>query len=114
MRAVSEHPDQEEHRAAEVPAGTYTLDVNAAGTNNTVLMVPDASLASGGVYTAFAIGTVYVDSLNVLVQDNASGAPPRAHRPARLRTARRPRALRPALPRRRARCRTPEVARGSP
>jgi hypothetical protein len=49
--------------------------VNAAETNNTVLMLPDASLASGGVYTAFAIGTVYADSLNVLlVQDNASGA----------------------------------------
>jgi hypothetical protein len=60
---------------AEVPAGTYTLDVNAAGTNNTVLAVSDASLASGGIYTAFAIGPVYADSLNVLlVQDNASGA----------------------------------------
>jgi hypothetical protein len=57
---------------AEVPAGTYTLDVNAAGTNDTVLTVPDAALASGGVYSAFAIGTVYADSLDVLlVQDNA-------------------------------------------
>jgi hypothetical protein len=55
-----------------VPAGTYTLDVNAAGTNDTVLTVPDAALASGGVYSAFAIGTVYADSLDVLlVQDNA-------------------------------------------
>jgi hypothetical protein len=58
---------------AEVPAGTYTLDVNAAGTNQTVLTVPDAALTSGGVYSAFAVGTVYADSLNVLlVQDNAS------------------------------------------
>ena len=57
---------------AEVPAGTYTLDVNAAGTKDTVLTVPDAALASGGVYSAFAIGTVYADSLDVLlVQDNA-------------------------------------------
>jgi hypothetical protein len=57
---------------AEVPAGTYTLDVNAPGTNDTVLTVPDAALASGGVYSAFAIGTVYADSLDVLlVQDNA-------------------------------------------
>lgn len=57
---------------AEVPAGTYTLDVNAAGTNQTVLTVPDAALASGGVYSAFAVGTVYADSLDVLlVQDNA-------------------------------------------
>jgi LPXTG-motif cell wall-anchored protein len=55
---------------AEVTAGTYTLDVNAAGTDQTV---PDAALASGGVYSAFAVGTVYADSLDVLlVQDNAS------------------------------------------
>jgi len=58
---------------AEVPAGTYTLDVNSAGTHQTVLTVPDAALASGGVYSAFAVGTVYADSLDVLlVQDNAS------------------------------------------
>ena len=57
---------------AEVPAGTYTLDVNAAGTKKTALTVPGATLASGGVYSAFAVGTVYADSLNVLlVQDNA-------------------------------------------
>jgi Domain of unknown function (DUF4397) len=57
---------------AEVPAGSYTLDVNAAGTNKTALTVPDAKLASGGVYSAFAVGTVFADSLNVLlVQDNA-------------------------------------------
>jgi hypothetical protein len=57
---------------AEVPAGTYTLDVNAAGTNKTALTVPAAKLASGGVYSAFAVGTVFADSLNVLlVQDNA-------------------------------------------
>jgi Domain of unknown function (DUF4397) len=57
----------------EVPAGTYTLDVNAAGTDQMVLTVPNAALASGGVYSAFAVGTVYADSLDVLlVQDNAS------------------------------------------
>jgi hypothetical protein len=57
---------------AEVPAGTYTLDVNAAGTKKTALTVPDATLASGGVYSAFAVGTVFADSLHVLlVQDNA-------------------------------------------
>src|ERR671910_3887656 len=57
---------------AEVPARSYTLDVNAAGTNKTALTVPDAKLASGGVYSAFAVGTVFADSLNVLlVQDNA-------------------------------------------
>src|SRR5918993_223456 len=59
---------------AEVPAGSYTLDVNAAGTGNAVLTVPDAALADGGVYSAFAVGTVYADSLQVLlVQDNAAG-----------------------------------------
>ena len=59
---------------AQVPAGTYTLDVNAAGTNQTALTVPDATLAAGGVYSAFAVGTVFADSLNVLlVQDNAAG-----------------------------------------
>lgn len=58
---------------AEVPAGTYTLDVNSAGTRQTVLTAPDAALASGGVYSAFAVGTVYADSLDVLlVQDNVS------------------------------------------
>ena len=58
---------------AEVPAGTYTLDVNSARTNQTVLTVPDAALASDGVYSAFAVGTVYADSLDVLlVQDNTS------------------------------------------
>src|SRR5919112_166243 len=60
---------------AEVPAGTYTLDVNAAGTKKTALTVPNAKLASGGVYSAFAIGTTFADSLNVLlVQDNAGGS----------------------------------------
>jgi hypothetical protein len=60
---------------AEVPAGSYTLDVNAAVTNKTALTVPDATLASGGVYSAFAVGTVFADSLNVLlVQDNAGGS----------------------------------------
>jgi hypothetical protein len=59
---------------AQVPEGTYTLDVNAAGTNKTALTVPDATLASGGVYSAFAVGTVFADSLDVLlVQDNAGG-----------------------------------------
>jgi Domain of unknown function (DUF4397) len=60
---------------AEVPAGSYTLDVNAAGTNKTALTIPNAKLTSGGVYSAFAVGTTFADSLNVLlVQDNAGGS----------------------------------------
>src|SRR5829696_6427246 len=60
---------------AEVSAGTYTLDVNAAGTKKTALTVPNAKLTSGGVYSAFAVGTTFADSLNVLlVQDNAGGS----------------------------------------
>jgi LPXTG-motif cell wall-anchored protein len=59
---------------AEVPAGTYTLDVNPAGTDDTVLTVPNVALADRAVYSAFAVGTVYADSLQVLlVQDNAAG-----------------------------------------
>jgi hypothetical protein len=55
--------------------GAYTLNVNAGGTNQTVLTVPDTILAEGGVYSAFAVGTVFADSLDVLlVQDNAGGA----------------------------------------
>jgi uncharacterized protein DUF4397 len=59
---------------AEVPAGTYTLDVNPVGTDDTVLTVPGVALADGAVYSAFAVGTVFADSLDVLlVQDNGGG-----------------------------------------
>jgi hypothetical protein len=61
---------------AQVPAGTYTLNVNAAGTNTTAISVPNATVASGGVYSAFAVGTASAGSLNViLVQDNAGAEP---------------------------------------
>jgi hypothetical protein len=57
---------------AQVPAGTYTLNVNAAGTNTTAISVPNATVASGGVYSAFAVGTASAGSLDVIVvQDNA-------------------------------------------
>jgi hypothetical protein len=59
---------------AEVPAGTYTLDVNPVGTDDTVLTVPGVALTDGAVYSAFAVGTVFADSLDVLlVQDNGGG-----------------------------------------
>ena len=57
---------------AQVPAGTYTLNINAAGTGTTAISVPNATVASGGVYSAFAVGTAAAGSLDViLVQDNA-------------------------------------------
>ena len=56
---------------AQVPAGTYTLNVNAAGTGTTAISVPNATVASGGVYSAFAVGTASAGSLDVIVvQDN--------------------------------------------
>jgi hypothetical protein len=56
---------------AQVPAGTYTLNVNAAGTDTTAISVPNATVASGGVYSAFAVGTGSAGSLDVIVvQDN--------------------------------------------
>jgi hypothetical protein len=62
---------------AQVPAGTYTLNVNAAGTNTTAISVPNATVASGGVYSAFAVGTASAGSLDViLVRDNAGTTEP--------------------------------------
>ena len=62
---------------AQVPAGTYTLNVNAAGTNTTAISVPNAAVASGGVYSAFAVGTASAGNLGViLIQDSAAGAEP--------------------------------------
>jgi hypothetical protein len=50
--------------------------VNAAGTNTTAISVPNATVASGGVYSAFAVGTASAGSLDViLVQDNAGTEP---------------------------------------
>ena len=61
---------------AQVSAGTYTLNVNAASTNTTAISVPNATVASGGVYSAFAVGTASAGSLQViLVQDNAGAEP---------------------------------------
>jgi LPXTG-motif cell wall-anchored protein len=52
---------------AEVPAGTYTLNVNAAGTDQTAIQVPDATVESGGVYSAFAVGTAAAGNLDVIL-----------------------------------------------
>ncbi len=39
-----------------VDAGTYTLEVRLAGTNTTVLTVPNVMLENGAIYTVFAQG----------------------------------------------------------
>jgi LPXTG-motif cell wall-anchored protein len=60
---------------ASVPAGTYTLNVNAAGTDTTAIQVPGAAVEAGVVYSAFAVGTAEAGNLEVLlVADNAAGA----------------------------------------
>jgi hypothetical protein len=57
---------------AQVPAGTYDVNVLAAGTDTVAISAPGTSVADGGVYTAFATGTASAGSLGViLVQDNA-------------------------------------------
>ncbi len=62
---------------AQVPAGAYTLKVNAAGTDTTAISVPNATVVSGGTYSAFAVGTAAAGSLDViLVQDNAGRTEP--------------------------------------
>lgn len=59
---------------AEVPAGTYDISVLAAGTDTVAISVPGATVADGGVYTAFAVGTAAAGNLDViLTQDSAGG-----------------------------------------
>ena len=41
-----------------VPAGNYTFKVNAAGTNNTALTVPNVRLDNNTYYTIYAVGLV--------------------------------------------------------
>ncbi|WP_242923686.1 DUF4397 domain-containing protein [Pontibacter liquoris] len=53
-----------------VDAGTYTLEVRLAGTENVVLTVPDVQLQNGKIYTVFARGFVTPPSGN----NNSLGA----------------------------------------
>lgn len=57
---------------AEVPAGSYTINVNAAGTNQTLISA-DATVESGANYSAFAIGTAAAGSLDIILAVDSVG-----------------------------------------
>lgn len=57
---------------AEVPAGSYTINVNAAGTDTTAISA-DASVAAGATYSAFAVGTAEAGNLSVILTQDAVG-----------------------------------------
>ena len=61
---------------AQVPAGTYNLNVNAAGTTTTAISVPNATVAAGGVYSAFAVGTAAAGNLDVILAQDSAGSEP--------------------------------------
>lgn len=51
----------------EVPAGSYDLEVRAAGTTTVALPLPGVALEGGTVYSVYAVGTAADGTLNVLV-----------------------------------------------
>lgn len=51
----------------EVPAGTYDLEVRAAGTTDVALPLPGVTFEAGTVYEVFAVGQLSDGTLNVLV-----------------------------------------------
>ncbi len=51
----------------EVPAGSYDLEVRAAGTMDVALPLPGVALEGGTAYSIYAVGTVADGTLNVLV-----------------------------------------------
>jgi hypothetical protein len=62
--------------ALEVPAGSYDLEVRAAGTTTVALALPGVKLEAGMVYSVFAIGQLSDKSLSVLViASSTTGAP---------------------------------------
>ena len=58
---------------APVPAGTYDLSVLAAGTDTAAISAPGTSVADGGVYTAFAVGTAAAGDLGIVLTQDSSG-----------------------------------------
>lgn len=59
---------------AEVPAGSYTLNVNAAGTDQTAISA-DAAVEAGVIYSAFAVGTAADGTLDVILTVDSAGMP---------------------------------------
>lgn len=57
---------------AEVPADTYTLNINAAGTDQTAISA-DATVESGTTYSAFAVGTAAAGDLDVILTVDSVG-----------------------------------------
>lgn len=57
---------------AEVPAGSYTLNINAAGTDQTAISA-DATIDSGTTYSAFAVGTAAAGNLDVILTVDSVG-----------------------------------------
>lgn len=51
----------------EVPAGTYDLEVRAAGTMDVALALPGVTLEAGTVYEIIAVGQLSDGTLDVLV-----------------------------------------------
>lgn len=59
---------------AGVPAGTYDINVLAAGTDTVAISAPGTAVQPATVYTAFAIGTAAAGNLSVLLTvDSANG-----------------------------------------
>lgn len=55
-----------------VPAGTYDLEVRAAGTSTVALALPGVKLEPGRTYTVFAIGSLQAGTLKVAVAVDAT------------------------------------------
>jgi hypothetical protein len=58
---------------AEVPAGTYALEVKVAGMDDVAFSIPDITLSAGEVYTAFAVGRATDGSLDIVLADRGGG-----------------------------------------
>lgn len=59
---------------AEVPAGTFALQLRPAVADEAVLTIPGISLAQGGTYTAFAVGSATGRTLDFVVARDGRGS----------------------------------------